>query len=80
MVGSAKPGEIKNSTPGVGLKFWNPLAWRDKKLDPSYFFLVGVPPWAGHGNLLDLLVPGNGKILADYVEEERRKHIIPELM
>jgi len=26
MVGSAKPGEIKNSTPGVGLKFWNPLA------------------------------------------------------
>ena len=35
---------------------------------------------AGHGNLLDLLVPGNGKILADYVEEERRKHIIPELM
>ena len=35
---------------------------------------------AGHGNLLDLLVPGNGKILADYVEEEWRKHIISELM
>ena len=26
MVGSAKPCEIKNSTPGVPLRFWNPLA------------------------------------------------------
>ncbi|KIM46597.1 hypothetical protein M413DRAFT_22998 [Hebeloma cylindrosporum] len=35
---------------------------------------------AGHGNLPDLLVPGNRKILADYVEEERLKYVIPELM
>ena len=35
---------------------------------------------AGHGNLLDLLVPRNGKILADYVKEEQRKHIVSELM
>ena len=25
MVGSAKPSEIKNSTPGIQLNFWNPL-------------------------------------------------------
>ena len=25
MVGSAKLSEIKNSTPGIGLNFWNPL-------------------------------------------------------
>ena len=25
VVGSAKPSKIKNSTLGIGLKFWNPL-------------------------------------------------------
>jgi len=25
VVGSAKLSEIKNSTPGIGLNFWNPL-------------------------------------------------------
>jgi len=25
VVGSAKPSEIKNSTPGILLSFWNPL-------------------------------------------------------
>jgi hypothetical protein len=35
---------------------------------------------AGHAKLLDLLVPGNRKILADYVEEDRLKYVIPELM
>ena len=33
MVGSAKPSEIKNSTPGIGLNFWNPLAVSRDNID-----------------------------------------------
>ena len=35
---------------------------------------------AGHAKLLDLLVPGNRKILANYMEEDCLKYVIPELM
>jgi len=55
VVGSAKLSEIKNSTPGIGLNFWNPLGSLEGMAghpESCYTYMGGIlVPLLFNGNL-----------------------------